>query len=323
MPGRGRGGVRGEDLVAAGGTEVLLQDPVGLRVGCGELEDEAFLDAGLSEQWDAVGGPGGDRVDRAVLGGADRAGDPAIEAYRVNAAAAKYSRVVAAELYGQHRAFGYLIGGSGGSLQVLGAAENTSGVWDGFVIGMANSIPSVFTARQHPFRVLKQRDRFPSIMDAIDPGGSGDPYAELNEEERAALAEATLLGFPPRGWWNHEMLNSGYFTCNAPAVRALAPYYAEDFWTKPGYLGTDPNSTIGADRFEFETTVVDVVEKIPEATRPGGRAGAVGAGPPGCPHDRVDRCGRGQEHHPHRRRREEGPVRDLRGSRPAQQRAAR
>jgi hypothetical protein len=51
------------------------------------------------------------------LGGADRAppADPAIAAYRVNAAAAKYSRIVAAELYGDHRPYGYLFGGSGGS----------------------------------------------------------------------------------------------------------------------------------------------------------------------------------------------------------------
>src|SRR5262249_19184281 len=69
------------------------------------------------------------------LGGADRTGnaDPTIAAYRVNAAAAKYSRVFAAELYGPHRPHGYLFGGSGGSYQVMGAAESTSGVWDGFV----------------------------------------------------------------------------------------------------------------------------------------------------------------------------------------------
>ena len=81
------------------------------------------------------------------LGGADRAppADPAIAAYRVNAAAAKYSRVVAAELYGEHRPYGYLFGGSGGSYQTIGSAENTSGVWDGFV----------------PF-VMAHRTRFPA-----------------------------------------------------------------------------------------------------------------------------------------------------------------
>src|SRR6201992_4253603 len=69
------------------------------------------------------------------LGGRDRAppADPAIAAYRVNAAAAKDSPVVAADLYGPHRPFGYLFGGSGGSYQTIGASENAVGIWDGFV----------------------------------------------------------------------------------------------------------------------------------------------------------------------------------------------
>lgn len=50
--------------------------------------------------------------------------DPAIPAYRVNAAAAKYSRVVAAEVYGAHRPWGYLFGGSGGAYQTMGAAPS-------------------------------------------------------------------------------------------------------------------------------------------------------------------------------------------------------
>ena len=149
------------------------------------------------------------------LGGADRTptSDPAIAAYRVNAAAAKYSRTVARDLYGEHRPYGYLFGGSGGSYQVMGAAQNTRGVWDGFlpyVLGTPHAIPSMFTIRMHALRVLKQRNVFPAIMDAIDPGGSGDPYASLNSEERAALKEATRMGFPPRGWWNHDTLTSGY-----------------------------------------------------------------------------------------------------------------
>ena len=83
-------------------------------------------------------------------------------------------------------------------------------------------------------------------MDAVNPGGSGDPYAELNEEERAALREATLLGYPLRGWWNHETLTSGYFYNVAPLMPMLDPTYVDDFWTKPGYLGSDPTSSIAA-----------------------------------------------------------------------------
>jgi hypothetical protein len=203
------------------------------------------------------------------LGGADRAppADPAIAAYRVNAAAAKYSRVFAVQLYGQHRPYGYLFGGSGGSYQVMGAAENTSGVWDGFVpyvLGSPNSIPSMFTVRMHALRVLRQRNRFPAVMEAINPGGSGNPYAELNQEEADALKEATSLGYPPRGWWNHETLTSGYFYNVAPLIPLLDPGYVEDFWSKSGYLGSDPSSQIKAARFQFETRVTQVIEGFPK-----------------------------------------------------------
>jgi len=202
------------------------------------------------------------------LGGSDRAGmaDPAIAAYRVNAAAAKHSRVVAEEIYGAHRPYGYLFGGSGGSYQVIGSAENTSGIWDGFVpfvMATPNAIPSMFTVRMNALRVLRQRDRFPSIMDAINPGGSGDPLATLNDEERAAYQEAALMGYPPRGWWNHASLDSGYFAQVAPLMPMLDPGYIEDFWTKPGYLGSDPASSIHAARFTFETTVTKVIDGLP------------------------------------------------------------
>jgi PKD domain-containing protein len=199
------------------------------------------------------------------LGGADRTplADPAMAAYRVNAAAANYSRVVAAQLYGDHRPYGYLFGGSGGSYQAIGSAENTSGVWDGFVpfvIAVPNAIPSMFTVRMHALRILRQRNKFPGIVDAINPGGSGDPYAQLNEEERAALKEATLMGYPLRGWYNHETLNSGYFNFLAPLIPMLDPSYVEDFWTKPGYLGTDPKSAIKEARFQFDTIVTNYID---------------------------------------------------------------
>jgi hypothetical protein len=200
------------------------------------------------------------------LGGADRAppADLAIAAYRVNAAAAKYSRIVAAELYGEHRPYGYLFGGSGGSYQTIGSAENTIGVWDGFVpfvMATPNAIPSMFTVRMHALRVLRERNQFPAVVDAVDPGGSGDPYAELNDEERAALKEATSMGYPLRGWFNHETLTSGYFANVGPLMPLLDPSYADDFWSKPGYLGNDPK--LQAARFQFDTSVVQVIEGHP------------------------------------------------------------
>ncbi len=206
------------------------------------------------------------------LGGSDRnpPADPAIGAYRVNAAAAKYSREVAAELYGAHRPFGYLFGGSGGSYQTIGAAENTRGIWDGFlpfVMATPNAIPNMFTVRMHALRVLRQRNKFPGIMDAINPGGSGNPYAELNEAESAALREATLLGFPPRGWYDHATMSSGYFSHVSIVVPMIDPTYVDNFWSKPGYLGSDPQSDIRALRAQLDTHVVEVLPGFPASVK--------------------------------------------------------
>lgn len=184
--------------------------------------------------------------------------DPAIAAYRVNAAAAKFSRQVAARIYGEHRPWGYLFGGSGGAYQTMGAAENTSGVWDGFVPfvpGCNHAIPSMFTARMHALRVLRRRDRLPAIADAVELGGSGDPYAELNEEEAAALREVTLMGFPPRGWYLHATMGSGYFANISGMIPAMDPGYVEDFWSKPGYIGSDPDAAIRQDRYALDASV--------------------------------------------------------------------
>ncbi|CAN7406123.1 hypothetical protein LJR219_002549 [Phenylobacterium sp. LjRoot219] len=195
------------------------------------------------------------------------AADPSVAAYRVNAAAAKYSRVLAAEMYGEHRAFGYLYGGSGGAYQTVGGAEHTSGVWDGFmpfVMGSNHATPSNFTVRLHPLRVLRRRNKLAAVMDAISPGGGGDMYAELDEEERAALREVTLMGFPPRGWYAHETQGSGYFADIQGVIPQLDPTYLDDFWSKPGYLGSDPAAAIHADRFQFDTTVVRVSDGAPK-----------------------------------------------------------
>src|SRR5262245_55594613 len=113
--------------------------------------------------------------------------DPPIRGYRVNAAAAKFSRVMAAKIYGANRTYGYLYGGSGGAYQTVTSAEMTTGVWDGFVpyvMGSPQSIPNCFTVRVNALRVLK--DKWPSIIDAIQSGGSGGGDAAPRGEEDAA-----------------------------------------------------------------------------------------------------------------------------------------
>jgi hypothetical protein len=203
---------------------------------------------------------GGAENPRGPQESSDSRFDTSIRGYRVNAEAAKYSRVVAAEIYGAHRTYGYLYGGSGGAYQTVTSAEMTTGVWDGYVpyvMGSPQSIPNCFTVRVNALRVLK--DKWPAIFDAIEPGGTGDPYSGLNEEERRALEEATRTGFPPRAWFNYVPQGGGPLVLVASYVPVLDPTYVDDFWTQPGYLGTDPTSSVGAARIQHGATVVEVI----------------------------------------------------------------
>ncbi len=182
--------------------------------------------------------------------------DPLIGAFKANAACAQYSKVVAGDMYGEHRTYGYIFGGSGGAYRTIGAIENTEGVWDGavpYVIGSPMAIPNMFTIRMHAMRIL--RDQFPQILDAVRPGGSGDMYAGLNEEEKAALLEATRMGFNPESWFAHETMGIHAFGVLYPGVVMADPTYFEEFWTLPGYLGHDHPESFQGDRIQHEAEV--------------------------------------------------------------------
>lgn len=186
--------------------------------------------------------------------------DSSISAYRASAAAAGYSRILAAEIYGKHRPFGYAYGGSGGGFRTIGGAENTTGVWDGFVpyvIGSPMALPSVFTVRMHAQRVL--REKFDVIDDAYDVGGSGNPALELGREEQDALTEVSKMGFPPRSWFGHRTMGSHAFGALFAGLLTMDPEYFTKFWTTPGYLGADPEASVHRDRLQWTTEVAELI----------------------------------------------------------------
>lgn len=185
--------------------------------------------------------------------------DPTIAAYRASAASAEYSRVVAREMYGGRRPYGYVYGGSGGAFRTLGCIENTT-AWDGavpFVMGSPMAIPNVYTVRCHAMRILK--NRFPQIADAIEPGGSGDMYAGLNEEERGALLELLKMGFPARALQFHDTMGLGAFSILFPIIEMIDAAYFEEFWRVPGYLGAAPPPSLSAARVQHRTTIRRIV----------------------------------------------------------------
>ncbi len=211
------------------------------------------------------------------------ADDPTIAAYRANAAAAQYSRVVAAEMYGPHRPFGYAYGGSGGGFRTIGSIENTTGVWDGvvpYVIGSPMAIPNMFTVRMHAQRIL--RHQFERIVDAVEPGGSGDPSEGLPEEEHDALREITRMGFPPRSWFGWRTMGMHAFPVLYGGMRAADPTYFEEFWTEPGYLGSEAPPSLVRDRVHHASAIAAALtheeaeaQGLPVGRQPGQARGAV------------------------------------------------
>ena len=222
------------------------QDKIGFSIASGGY----FLE---TNGGGLVAGPGSDA-------------DPTIGAYRANAAAATYSRVVAAEMYGEHRPFGYVYGGSGGGYRTIGCAENTTGVWDGFVpyvIGSPMAIPNMFTVRMHAQRLL--RDVLDRIVDAVEPGG-GDMYEGLDDEQRAALLEVTRMGFSPRSWIGHRTMGMHAFPVLFGGMMLADPGYVDDFWSQPGYLGSAAPASLLRDVVDHRCEVLATITAGEAAT---------------------------------------------------------
>jgi hypothetical protein len=168
--------------------------------------------------------------------------------YRHEAAAAKFSREVASKYYGvpPDEIYGYIYGGSGGSIQTVGAMENTMGIWQGgvpYVQGIPFSMPNCFTASALATLVLEPKQD--AIRDAVQPGGSGDPYESLSSLEAEILKEYSRFGGPDRCWeWLSYSEQGKTLSVFLNSFRHTDPTYADDFWTKPGYVGTE-QSAIG------------------------------------------------------------------------------
>jgi hypothetical protein len=200
---------------------------------------------------------GGGRIDFAKPG----SNDPTLGAFRVNAATAQFSRVIANQIYDGKRPYGYAFGGSGGAYRTVGSIENTNGVWDGvvpYVLGSPMAIPNVFTVRMHAMRILK--DKFPAIIDALEPGGSGDMYATLNQEEKEALLEVTRMGFPPKSWFGYQKMGiHGFLVLYQGVVGADKSYFEKDFWNTPGYLGANPTASLIKARVQQPSQIKAVI----------------------------------------------------------------
>lgn len=234
-------------------------------------------------------------TDFAIGFGADSGGytvQAASFGYRGNAAVAKLSRQIARDHYedASRDIYGYIYGGSGGSLQTVGAMESTAGIWDGAVVmiqAVPFSNPNNWAIRGLSSLVLAGKKT--DVIHAVSPGGHGYllPPAAFSPMEQAVFKESTTLGVPWRAWedfegtgQNRTLLWDVLRTLVIPEVKRVDPTYSDDFWSQPGYLGTEQSdlgdffrnalvsfntTVIGVEKGEDDAAVSITLSTIPEA----------------------------------------------------------
>ena len=216
--------------------------------------------------------------------GLDVSVEPTVMGYRASAATARYAQQLAAQMYGAEPHHGYLYGGSGGALRSIACIENVPGLWDGAVPFVAGAGPTPgmwrvgMSALANAQRVLGPK--LDLVVDAIEPGGSGDPFAGLTSAERDALLTLYRAGFP-RGAEIRIATHGqapAMFAWDIATFAEFDPTYFGDFWSLPGYLGGD--GELADALIEQRTRVTRVVTQRELTAAGGGAAFAPGPDSP-------------------------------------------
>jgi hypothetical protein len=124
-----------------------------------------------------------------------------IPGYRASAESARFSKYVAAQIYGEAPGYGYVYGGSGGGIASATCLTH-SDVWDGAVPFMATTDfarQRTHSATAHNAHRLLSPQQLAHVVDVVEPGGLGDPFEGLSIDQREALAELWRSGFPRGG----------------------------------------------------------------------------------------------------------------------------
>ncbi len=200
-------------------------------------------------------------------------GDPTLYGHRASAEAARFSKYVAEQIYGAAPHHSYVFGGSGGGRRSPLCLENAPGVWDGALpfmgggdVAEPGNTQRVKGAQNISFATMfnVQRllgERLASVVDAMAPGGSGNPFEGLTTHEREELASLYRQGFP-RGdekMIGEQMGQIWLWSATADLLFEQDPEYFTNFWTRPGYVGHDLPDVVAGDVIDVELTVARVV----------------------------------------------------------------
>ena len=184
----------------------------------------------------------------------------AVASHRHEAAATKVAKAYANKLYGNNaKIYSYFWGCSGGGVVSQAAAENVTGVWDGVQPQCTGtSVDSQYHSFlwQAHYTMAIPKAKRDAIAAAAMPGSGKDIYAGLNDEEKSVLNEIIGAGYP-------QAVIGDHFTQLTPLVdpvdiRLFDPTYEDDFWSKPGYAGSNPPNYLKAAKVDGWATVTGI-----------------------------------------------------------------
>lgn len=165
-----------------------------------------------------------------------------IELFRASAESARFSSFLAGEMYGARPHHGYVWGGSGGGSRSIYCIENAPDVFAGASPHVIWPATNGSNGGAQPWSAwanwwLHARGQRARIIDATEPGGSGNPYDGLTTLQREALSALYRRGYPRRA--ESQLSSFGPWLFQMYALKASDPEYYDDFWNAPGYLGAD------------------------------------------------------------------------------------
>lgn len=127
-------------------------------------------------------------------------GDNTIFEYRASAQTARHAQAVCAAMYGTGPHHTYVYGGSGGAMRTVSCLEGAHDVYDGGVAFMINRNGLMlwnWSLLAWAWSVLEPK--LPAVIDAVDAGGGGDPFAVLDTDEQCHALAMLYRGGYPRG----------------------------------------------------------------------------------------------------------------------------
>ncbi|NKI16439.1 tannase/feruloyl esterase family alpha/beta hydrolase [Spongiibacter sp. KMU-166] len=209
----------------------------------------------------------GDTIDPAV------GVDPTVYGHRASVESARLSKYLAAQVYGEAPRYSYVWGGSGGGRRSPLCLEYGGDVYDGALPFMGGGAiaehgtsdrirseqPVHFGCMFNVQRLLG--DKIHSVVDAMRPGGSGNPFAGLTSHQREELDSLYRLGYP-RGdefMIAEPMGQIWLWSSIADMLQEEGADYFSSFWSKPGYVGFDNPEYVNGDLINCRAKVKKVV----------------------------------------------------------------